>query len=227
MKIWHISDTHGLQNLLHLPKGIDLVIHSGDFSNYYDLYRNRVEAMDFLDWYAKIPIVYKVLISGNHDAMAYCNGSEFRKLCEDHGIIYLENESVNVLGFNIWGSPFTPTFGSWYFMKDREKFKDFYEMVPLDTDIMVTHGPPKGILDQGFSNGSRTINCGCDYLKESIFSSIKPKLSLFGHIHNNKKLKNSRVFKHPSIGTLFSNASIMVDWEYGKISGNGNVIDIF
>lgn len=226
MKIWHISDTHGLHSLLHVPEGIDIVIHSGDFSNYHDLFRNTDETLDFIEWYAGISISNKILVAGNHDAMAYHNGSEFRKLCEDKGITYLENEGVNVLGVNIWGSPFTPTFGTWYFMKDSDMFKGFYDTVPLDTDILVTHGPPKGILDQGYSSGNITINCGCEYLKESILSRLKPKLSLFGHMHNNNKLKNSRVFKDPSIGTLFSNASIMIDWEYGKVSGNGNILEI-
>lgn len=41
MKIWHISDTHGHEHLIQVPKNIDLVIFSGDESNYYDVWKNE------------------------------------------------------------------------------------------------------------------------------------------------------------------------------------------
>jgi 3',5'-cyclic AMP phosphodiesterase CpdA len=67
MKIWHISDTHSNQALLKIPAGIDVVIHSGDATNYRDPYRNEPEMRAFIDWFASLPIPNKVFVAGNHD----------------------------------------------------------------------------------------------------------------------------------------------------------------
>ena len=67
MKIWHISDTHGFHNQLVIPKGIDLVIHTGDCSNYKDPFPNENEVRKFIDWYEQVPIPNKIFIPGNHD----------------------------------------------------------------------------------------------------------------------------------------------------------------
>lgn len=141
-----MSDTHGLESLIKILYDIDIAIHSGDFSNYYDLFRNTIEMISFLNWYANIPIKYKVLIAGNHCAMAYCNGSEFRKLCEDRGIIFLENEMVIVMSMNNREALLRPPLDHGYFMKEKAQFNGFYSIVPSKTDIKVMLGPLKGIL---------------------------------------------------------------------------------
>ena len=94
MKIWHISDTHGYHNLLKVPKDIDMVIHSGDFSNHKDVFKNEPEARDFLNWYSKLDIKYKILIAGNHDALASKWNTKFREFCKTLNITYLENEHI-------------------------------------------------------------------------------------------------------------------------------------
>ena len=66
MKTWMISDTHAQHQSLIVPTNIECVIHAGDSTNYYDIYRNQPEFKDFLDWFAKLPIKHKVLIAGNH-----------------------------------------------------------------------------------------------------------------------------------------------------------------
>ena len=140
MKIWHISDTHSYHGLLKIPKA-DMVIHSGDISNYYDVYKNEPEARDFVNWFSALDIKYKILIGGNHDAFIFQWNTKFRELCKHHNIIYLENESVTIEGLNIWGSPYTPTFGNWYFQKARHKINIIWNTIPDNTDIVVTHGP--------------------------------------------------------------------------------------
>ena len=67
MKIWHISDTHGYHDLLEIPEGIDMVIHSGDCSNPRDPYNNEPEVRGFIDWFSSLDIKYKVYVAGNHD----------------------------------------------------------------------------------------------------------------------------------------------------------------
>ena len=96
MKIWHISDTHSYHSLLKIPKDTEMVIHSGDFSNYKDVYKNEPEARDFLNWYASLKIKYKILVAGNHDSLACLWNTKFKELCKDLNIIYLENSSVTI-----------------------------------------------------------------------------------------------------------------------------------
>ena len=67
MRIWHISDTHTFHNLLTIPQGIDIVIHSGDCSNPRDPYTNEPEVRDFIHWFKSLPIQHKIYVAGNHD----------------------------------------------------------------------------------------------------------------------------------------------------------------
>jgi hypothetical protein len=60
---------------------------------------------------------------------------------------YLENSSVNVFGYNIFGSPNTIEFFDWAFEKNEEELDQIYSQIPENTDIVVTHGPAYEILD--------------------------------------------------------------------------------
>lgn len=225
MKIWHISDTHSYHRLLSIPKDVDMVVHSGDFSNYYDVYKNELEARDFLNWYAALDIKHKILIAGNHDALAERWSKKFKELCKDLNIIYLENESVVIDGIKIWGSPNTPQFGNWYFMKKRDKLHKVWQSIPEDTDIIVVHGPPKGIMDLSYNINRNIDMCGCSALKKRILD-IEPKLFLSGHIHNNKDIINAGTLKLSKYRTIFSNGSVLTDGKFGVLSSNGNILNI-
>ena len=224
-KLWHISDTHSYHSLLKIPDNIDIVIHSGDFSNYYDVYKNEPEARDFLNWYAALEIKHKILIAGNHDALAFHWNTKFKQLCKDLNIIYLENESVIIDGIKIWGSPHTPQFGNWYFMKNRSKLDKVWQTIPDDTDIVVVHGPPKGMLDLSYDRNHNLEMCGCSALKKRILK-LEPKLCLFGHIHNNVDIINAGTTKLAEYDTIFSNGSVVTDGKFGILSSNGNILEI-
>ena len=63
--------------------------------------------------------------------------------------IYLEDSSCEVLGYKIWGSPWTPWFCDWGFNARRgEESKSHWDKIPNDTDIILTHGPPLGFGDK-------------------------------------------------------------------------------
>ena len=224
-KLWHISDTHSYHSLLKIPDNIDIVIHSGDFSNYYDVYKNEPEARDFLNWYAALEIKHKILIAGNHDALPFHRNREFRETCKKLNIIYLENESVIIDGIKIWGSPHTPQFGNWYFMKNRSKLDRVWQNIPDDTDIVVVHGPPKGLLDLSYDRNHNLEMCGCSALKKRILK-IQPKLCLFGHIHNNADIINAGTTELAEYNTIFSNGSVLTDGKFGILSSNGNILKI-
>jgi len=135
LKIWNISDTHAHHNLLEIPENIDMVIHSGDSTNYFDIVRNQPEFDLFIHWFAHLPVKYKILIAGNHDAWAMKKYNVDK--VKDLGIIYLEHEYVEIENNLIFGSPYTPTFGNWHFMKDRGKLGKTWEILYEGIDILV------------------------------------------------------------------------------------------
>lgn len=224
LKIWHFSDSHNYHDLLKIPDNIDIAIFSGDESNYYCQYKNEPECRDFINWFSALKIKYKVMIAGNHSSYIFHNTRKFRKLCEEKNIIYLENETIEIEGIKIFGTPITPTFGNWYFQKSRDKLDKFWKNIPDDTDILVVHGPPKGILDLSEDKNHRLENCGCKALKRHVIERIKPKLMCFGHIHSNKDIQNDGILYQNNI--YFSNGSVVKDGKFGTLCSNGNIFEI-
>jgi Icc-related predicted phosphoesterase len=192
MRIVAISDTHTKEREMVIPNG-DVLVHAGDFT-----YRGRKgEIKDFLDWFLNLPHKHKVFIAGNHDITldAYIRATTkeflsehwihnrfFDRIKDIENVHYLENSGVTIEGINFWGSPATPSFGyGWGFNYDRGPEIDrIWEKIPTETDILITHGPPFGILD-GVKRGS-TIGVGCSNLSGRI-SERKIKAHFFGHIH--------------------------------------------
>jgi len=225
MKIWHISDTHTYHDQLRIPEGIDMVIHSGDCSNPRDPYNNEPEVREFIDWYKNLPIKHKIYVPGNHDT------SIEKKLVvrddfENAGIIYLEDNIVIVDNLSIYGNPYTPQFGQWSFMKDRVKLDRYWNQVmPAHVDILITHGPPKGILDKSYSRENVFECCGDKSLFNKVLQ-VKPKYHLFGHIHNHKDIINAGMQKLSALDTWFSNGSVVTDGKFGFLSSNGNIFEL-
>lgn len=224
MKIWHFSDSHGFHNLLTIPKDIDLVIFSGDESNSRSPYTNLNESLPFFDWFENLPIKRKIFVAGNHST-AIEKGLIIKKDLEERGIIYLENNYVELEGLKIWGSPFSPTFGDWSFMKARHKMQEIWNHIPEDTDIVITHTPPKGILDLSYNRQGVLEMCGCKSLKNKILQ-VKPKLHLFGHIHNFEDLINAGTTKLSVYPTVFSNGSVVTDRKFGVVTSHGNIFEL-
>jgi Icc-related predicted phosphoesterase len=142
------------------------------------------------------------------------------------GIIYLENASTTIDGIKFWGSPHTPTFGNWAFMKKREKINLVWQNIPDDTDILIVHGPPKGILDHSYNREGVYERCGCSALRKHVLNRIKPKLMCFGHIHNSEDIINQGTLILNQHQTIFSNGSVVEDGKFGKLSSNGNLFTI-
>ena len=225
MKIWHISDTHTYHGLLKVPEDIDMVIHSGDATNPRDPYVSEQEMLNFISWFGSLPIKHKVFVAGNHDLCIERNlvtKIDFMK----NGIVYLENDYTEVEGIKIWGSPFTPTFGQgWAFNKKRSALHDIWKEIPDDVDIVVVHGPPKGILDLAYHQLNCIEFCGDEALRKRMYL-LKPKLCLFGHIHNNEDIINAGTMKLSNHDTIYSNGSVVTDGKFGKLSSHGNTFEI-
>ena len=224
-RIWHISDTHSYHELLKIPENIDIVIHSGDCSNYRDPYKNEYEVRDFIHWFSSLPIKHKIFVAGNHDTSIEKRLIK-RQDFDKKDIIYLENNSVEINGLKIYGSPITPQFGDWSFMRSRSKICKIWDAIENNTDVLVTHGPPKSILDSAYRSNSNAELAGCLNLFKKVHKLPDLKTHLFGHIHNSKDIKNQGFRRLPNLDVLFSNGSVVEDGRFGKLSTNGNIIDL-
>jgi Icc-related predicted phosphoesterase len=222
LQTWCISDTHRQHSSLVVPKNIDCVIHAGDSTNYYDQINNQLEFDDFIKWYSELNIKYKVLIAGNHDSWATKKYN--RDKVKDLGVIYLEHEYVEIENKLIFGSPYTPTFGNWHFMKDRSKLSKYWEALSENIHVLITHGPCKGILDLSHSRDHKLEYCGDAALTKAVFQ-YKPKFHVFGHIHDSNGCYNSGTRKLPNIDTVFINASVVEDGKINQgVSSHGQII---
>lgn len=182
MRLTLISDTHGRHTLMRpLPEG-DTLIHAGDSLNWGTL----DELRQFCYWFKKQPHKNKILIAGNHDWCFEKKPEESRKIVEDAGIIYLQDEAVVIDGIKFYGSPWQPEFCDWAFNLKRrgEVLFNKWAAIPERTDVLITHGPPMGILDLT----PRGEAVGCELLREKIESlwtdKEKRHIHVFGHIHN-------------------------------------------
>lgn len=225
LKIWHISDTHTFHEMLSVPENIDVVIFSGDCSNPQNTLQNSFEVLTFLKWFGQLPIKHKIFVAGNHDV------SIERKMIlkndfTDNGIIHLWDKEMVIEGMKIYGSPYTPSFGvGWAFNKDRGKLHKVWENIPEDTDILVTHGPPKGILDLSYNRNNELEFCGDVSLKKRI-RQLQIKLVCFGHIHNCEDITNQGWTILADHDTIYSNGSIVTDGRFGRINNNGNIFTL-
>lgn len=91
-----------------------------------------------------------------------------------------------------------PVFFGWGFNLPRgQPLRDVWAKIPSDTEILITHGPPVGFGDET-RDGNRA---GCVDLLNTIQNRVKPKLHIFGHIHEGYGVTKD------TNGTLFINAS--------------------
>lgn len=202
-KITFISDTHGLhESITQDLIGGDFLIHAGDISSIGTI--NQVER--FLDWFNSLDnYKNKVFIAGNHDFLFEKKNYE-QVLKPFSNVHYLFHEAKEIDGLKLFGTPYTPEFGNWAFNVSRinDDMLNLMNDIPEDLDVLITHGPPLGILDTSFSFGQ---NLGCPVLREQVIKK-KPKIHVFGHIHGGSgQLKNE--YSH------FINASLLNEkYEY-------------
>jgi Icc-related predicted phosphoesterase len=216
MKILNISDTHGfhfqLDSIIKNDKP-DMIIHAGDFSNWKNPVMNLQECLNFLAWFNSLDSsIIKVLIAGNHDT-AIEAGLLKREEIEELGIHYLFHESKEINGIEIFGSPYTPEFCGWAFNVARHKLQPYWDAIPDTTDILVTHGPPKGILDLSRDIEGTLEYCGDKSLLNAVLR-IEPRYHIFGHIHDSTENYNSGTRTLSGISTTFINASCVTDRKF-------------
>lgn len=225
MRIVCISDTHSLHKIMDetnpLPKG-DILIHAGDCTNV----GKQHEVEDFIYWFQNIKgFDTKIFIAGNHD-FAFEHKNQVRHKTEYDWIhnlineenlsqsdcVYLEDSHFTIESpeFNrpikFYGSPWQPEFYNWAFNLPRNgwELETKWNDIPNDTDVLITHGPPYGVLDFVRNNRKRGLEfVGCEQLMFRV-EHLKPLLHVFGHIHDAYGVSKGK-------DTLYVNASTCND----------------
>jgi Icc-related predicted phosphoesterase len=167
-----LSDTHLLHRALEVPDG-DVLIHAGDFS----MFSKSANAItDFNTWLGELPHRHKIVVPGNHEFFLEADPST-RSLIDNATVLI--NEGFEIEGLRIWGSPVTPLYGGAFGLSPSEDRRRLYAQIPEDIDVLVTHGPPYGILDSSPDSG---MHSGCRELFDAVMR-VRPKLHVFGHVH--------------------------------------------
>lgn len=177
MRIALMSDIHGYKPSI---PDCDMLLVAGDLTS-----RGTIpQVQNFLDWFGALRVKYKVFIAGNHDFLFEDAEALVRAMVRDSGCTYLNASGVEIEGLKLWGSPWTPWFYDWAFnfpeadLPRGDRARAHWAQIPEGTDILLTHGPPRGILDAT----ARGELVGCPGLMERV-ELVRPKLHVFGHIH--------------------------------------------
>jgi Icc-related predicted phosphoesterase len=138
------------------------------------------EICAFNAWMEELPHKYKIIVAGNHDELFEVQPSLAKSLLTAPGLIYLQDSGVEIEGRQIWGTPWSPSYNDWNFMKPTmsEGMLAVRDLIPKKLDVLITHAPPRGILS--FNKGGE--DCGCLSLLYAI-EKTQPRVVLCGHIH--------------------------------------------
>ena len=173
-----ISDTHNRHDKFSLPGG-DILIHAGDATSQGTM----SEVTTFLDWFGVQDYSHLIFVPGNHDWLFELNPDLAAEECRKRGIILLNDSGITVEGIKIYGSAMTPTFFDWAFNRDRGvQIRRHWDLIPADTELLITHGPPHQILDYVPERNGQLRHVGCEELALKI-EQTQIKAHIFGHIH--------------------------------------------
>lgn len=198
MRVVVISDTHNMLNQIKVPSG-DLLIHAGDATSR----GTEKELVRFVKHIKRLKFEKVIFIPGNHDWIFQQHQSLAEEICGDD-ITVLIDQAITINGHKFYGSPWQPEFLNWAFNLPRgDLLKAVWDKIPEDTDILITHGPPRNILDEAIDKFKHLrSNEGCDDLLDRVLK-IKPRYHIFGHIHeaHGMKVGDYTIFINASIAT--------------------------
>jgi predicted MPP superfamily phosphohydrolase len=216
-----ISDTHSQHSKIKFESTADILIHTGDLTQR----GTKDELESVIDWLASLAFQHKIVIAGNHDIgldklcdhrartrRPYPTAKQTDELIsfmKKNRIIYLTPDrptaQIDIRGsvLRVYGLPHSPLFlGPAAFMRDRKEDTWVNVTTSKSYDILLSHSPPRGILDQT----RRGANVGCHHFLAAV-KRVKPQAAIFGHIHEARGME--RVKWDDGTSTLFCNAANM------------------
>jgi len=203
MRCWLISDTHNHHSKLQVPDGLDVIIHCGDESDSGNEWLNEPEARAFFEWYSDLDVEVKIFVPGNH-SMAVEQGLIRPEQYPE--VRFLIHEQTDIEGLVVFGTPYTPKFFNWAYMRTRGDLDIVWQSIPDNVDILISHGPPKGYMDVTRDLDTREpIHVGSNHLTRHVKQRIKPILHSFGHIHDEPGIRNFGIVDEA--GITFVNCS--------------------
>lgn len=152
-----ISDTHGNHRKLMIPDNTEIIVHCGDACSG----GSASQLIDFFHWFSSLPIAFKIFVAGNHDLPFELEPEMALRLIPQN-VCYLNNGGIVINNIHFYSLSARP----WLHCREE---------LPYGTDVLITHGAPFGILDDGL---------GCPLLSEITVNKEIP-IHLFGHIHSN------------------------------------------
>jgi Icc-related predicted phosphoesterase len=202
LKLVIISDTHSHHRRVIVPDG-DVLIHCGDIT-----FRGELPIIeDFSNWLKEQPHKRKIVIAGNHE-LGFSHGykrNSFIDLIRASGADYLEDSLVEIDGVLFYGTPWQPEFCNWEWNLPRGKeLKAKWALIPDRVQVLITHCPPFGILDEATSDNNLE-KIGCKDLLRRIKQLKHLKVSCFGHNH----LKGGQMIEQG--GVKFVNAAVCTE----------------
>lgn len=176
LKICAISDTHKQYRNLIIPK-TDILISCGDYSNQGE----PDTVKDFHSWLNEQDATHKISVQGNHEVWVESNWNEAKQIALDAcpGVHFTEEGPLEIEGIKFWCASVTPFFYDWAWNRRKGEIQKHWNLIPDDTEVLITHGPPANILDVT----PRGENVGCPFLMDKIAQLPNLEIHIFGHIH--------------------------------------------
>jgi Icc-related predicted phosphoesterase len=186
LKITLAADLHMLFDQMNWGSGTKILVVAGDLTSY----GYTDELKPFARWVENGPFEKVVVIAGNHDTVFQRNREKAMRRISDRTskVVYLEDSGAEIDGLKFYGTPWTIGLYKderWAFGLEESQLQEKWRMIPRDVDVLVTHSPPFGILDQATSFNSAGLenNCGSQSLLREVVGRVMPKVHVFGHIH--------------------------------------------
>lgn len=227
VKLVCISDTHGDHDAVDLPAG-DVLIHAGDIT----AHGTELDLLRFLDWFGSRDVEHRLFVAGNHDTFLEQHPERTARLAREAGVTWLNDSGCRAAGIEFWGSPITPRFLDWSFMREPgADIERHWARIPAETQVLITHGPPHGILDGVERLNGTSDKTGCPSLLTHL-DRIRPAVHLFGHIHEGYGRVVRNGIEHLNISTMdreyrIANAPVIIAIEHhgdGRRDGKNEAV---
>ena len=198
----------------------DILIFAGDMTHC----RTARDVSAFNHFLGGLPHRHKIVIGGNHDHRLARDPVKARSLFSE--AVYLLDDFVVIAGITIYGAPWQPLFNDIacdaFALPRGKALKEKWDMIQPGVDILVTHTPPAGILDQ-----DGPVSHGCSDLAAAV-AILKPRYHVFGHIHSHHGMIKIGATRYINCNVQGKNgalrSALLLDYDSGELLEAGNTV---